>query len=480
MFSMSKPKAPNQALRYYRERHNWTQEQAAQALLETCGPGQRGEISAKTISKWECGVQTPSLEYREKLCKLYGVSSPEELGFLKREETSDIPVVSQEPSTPNIFLTPLHPSGEQQEQIWLTLGASSLGQLFNDGWSTDGILTSLKIVLQGVQVMPLNTQRQVLQLTATSMVAHLPTSVRENILAEERAILCERLGKSIGGAWKLFHSSDAAQLLAVSQSLLFLIQHNHSDLYPQVQPMFYSTVYMLMGATQYILGRYKEAQKTLDKSYIAGLESADEWLVAQVLSWQAYVYEALGQYSYAIQATDRAVRILSPHEELEYIRLRLRLLALSAEISALLGNSAEVKRRLDGAEKFVAYFATPHEEFDQTSWLQHTGTCALNLGHYPFAVQRLQEALDNLPSQWKLRYISTAISLIKALIHTKELKGVVEVTEKTLPMIQSVQATVFAQKLVGYLQGDLIVAFPHETSCQTILAEARQQLARLG
>lgn len=477
---MSKPKAPNPALRYYRERHNWTQEQAAQALLEVCGAGQRGEISAKTISKWERGVQTPSLDYREKLCRLYGVASPEELGFLKREDVSNGVVVPQEPPTSSIPSTPSRPFVERQEQVWLTLGASSLGQLFNDGWSNDGVLASLKIVLQGVQAMPLNTQRQVLQLAATSMVANLPTPVREGVSEEERAVLCERLGNSIGDAWKLFHSSNAAQLLAIGQSLLSLIQQNHSNLYPQVQPLFYSTVYMLIGATHYILGHYKEAQKTLDKSYIAGLESADAWLVAQVLSWQAYVYEALGQRSYAIQVTDRALGVLSHHEELEYIRLRLRLLALSSEISAFLGEHAEVKRRLDSAEKFVEYFSVPHEEFDTMSWLQHTGTCALNLGYYPVAVHHLQQSLEGLPPQWKLRYISTAISLVKALIHTKELKGAVEVSEKTIPMIQSVQATVFAQKLVTYLQGDLIDAFPREASCRTFAAEVRQQFTRLG
>ncbi len=105
---MSNPKSPNQTLRYHRERHNWTQEQAAQALLEVCGPEQRGEVSAKTISKWERGVQTPSLEYREKLCRLYGVSSPEELGLLKREEVSHVVVVPQEPPTLSIPSTPSH------------------------------------------------------------------------------------------------------------------------------------------------------------------------------------------------------------------------------------------------------------------------------------------------------------------------------------------------------------------------------------
>ena len=83
---MSRNKAPNYALRYQRERRNWTQEQAAEALLNLCGPGHRGEVNAQMISKWERGAQTPNFEHRERLCELYGVASPEELGFLRREE----------------------------------------------------------------------------------------------------------------------------------------------------------------------------------------------------------------------------------------------------------------------------------------------------------------------------------------------------------------------------------------------------------
>ncbi len=85
---MSQIKAPNYALRYQRERRNWTQEQAAEALLKLCGSKRRGEVNARMISKWERGVQTPNFEYREKLCELYGIPSPEELGFLKRKDVS--------------------------------------------------------------------------------------------------------------------------------------------------------------------------------------------------------------------------------------------------------------------------------------------------------------------------------------------------------------------------------------------------------
>lgn len=233
---------------------------------------------------------------------------------------------------------------------------------------------------------------------------------------------------------------------------------------------------MLLGASHYVLGCYEEAQHALEKSSIASVESANAWLVAQVASWQAYVYEAQGQHSFALQTTDRALQVLSHEEGLENLRLRTRLLALSAEFSANLHDTGAVKKKLAMAEKLVEQLSSPHEEFDQVSWLQHTGTCALYLGHYAQAAQQLQQALDELPSQWKLRAIATALSLIKALIHTKELKKAVEVSEKTLPLITSIQATVFAHKLVEYLQTDLLETFPHERFCHTFVAEVRQQL----
>ena len=107
VFVIRKVKIPNQALRYHRERRNWTQEQAAEALLNECGPGKRGEINPRMISRWERGDQIPSFEYREKLCRLYQVSSPEELGFLDREEVFGISTISQESSSSDISSTSL-------------------------------------------------------------------------------------------------------------------------------------------------------------------------------------------------------------------------------------------------------------------------------------------------------------------------------------------------------------------------------------
>jgi len=139
---MRKAKAPNQVLRNHREWHNWTQEQAAEALLSLCGPGRRGEINARMISRWERGEQVPSFEYREKLCRLYGVTSPQELGFLKPCE-----VEQEEQKTK-------HETDVKQIAQLLPQASSSAQVVEQQKWNTDinrsrdSILTLPDITLQ--------------------------------------------------------------------------------------------------------------------------------------------------------------------------------------------------------------------------------------------------------------------------------------------------------------------------------------------
>ena len=194
MLGMSIAKMPNRSLRYYRERHNWTQEQAAEALLALCGPGKRGEVNARMISKWERGVQIPSLEYREKLCKLYDVQSPEALGFLTRQDI-DVPIAYQRVSTPNLPSNPARSFIEPQE-AWLIHGTSYLAQLFDDGWSMNDILTSVKIVLHSMSGMSGNA-RQYLLLSDVRESTR-PSLKGRRVSEEELAQLHHALGESIG------------------------------------------------------------------------------------------------------------------------------------------------------------------------------------------------------------------------------------------------------------------------------------------
>ncbi|HJT59088.1 MAG TPA: BTAD domain-containing putative transcriptional regulator [Ktedonobacteraceae bacterium] len=368
---------------------------------------------------------------------------------------------------------------EQQLGIWLGLGASSLSSLFDAGWSIEKVLDALQIVLQGVQDMPAISRRKLLQLGAAAMVSTIAIPAGKHVSEEERMQLVKALGESIGAGWKLFHKASPTQMLAIGRAQLYLTQQAHSSLYSEVRPLFYSAIYQLIGATSYFLGQFNEAQKAVDQSYIVSLQSADGWLIGQSLSWQAYLWESLGQYSHVLRTADEALRIISQRSDRESIRLRARLFAHSAECAAMIGDEKDMQIRLAASKELLEYIPGNHEEFDSNSWLQHAGTCALNTEHYDLAVRQLQQAIGGLPTEWTLRYLSTSLPLARAFAYLKELDETLAIAYKILPVITSIQSALLKQKFLHYVQSDLLANFPHEKRCHTLLTQARQQLALL-
>jgi tetratricopeptide (TPR) repeat protein len=239
-------------------------------------------------------------------------------------------------------------------------------------------------------------------------------------------------------------------------------------------------VYRLLGAALHFQGRYEQAHQAHEKAYLAALEGADAWNMAQSRGWQAYGESARGNYPQALQTTDAALRLVSQHMDTESIRLRARLLAFSAESAAHLGEEAEVQRRLAASEELLEYLPGPHEEFDQVSWFQQAGVCALSLEHYDVAVAQLQQALDGLPAQWTLRTVSTALPLARALMRTKELDRALMLVDKTIPTVKASQSPVLVKEFTDYLQSELLATYSDDQRCQTFVAQAQRQLASIS
>jgi transcriptional regulator with XRE-family HTH domain len=510
--------SPNVFLKRARELRGWSQEHLAQEIGTT----------HKIVGRWERGESTPTPYYRTKLCVLFGKNA-EELGLIEQQAHSpsshqsladtmsenrssslfgeeryngayppqeritqpSLPEKGEIPAAPAVLLQAhrdldlLHAatdmSPEQQLGMVLALKANELATFFDEGWSVEELVESLRVVLPGIHVMSKITRRafgrKVLQFGAAAAVSHIAVPSGRHVSAEDLAKLHNALGESIASGWKLFHTAGNAQVLAVGQAQLYLVQQNHALLYPSVQPLFYSAVYRLLGAALHFQGRYEEAYQAHEKAYIAALEGADAWNMAQSRGWQAYGQRARGNYPQALQMADAALRLISHQMDTESIRLRARLLAFSAENAALLGNEPEVQARLTASEELLGYLPGSHEEFDQVSWLQQAGTCALSLKHYDVAVARLQQALDELPAQWTLRVVSTALPLASALTRTKELERALALVEKTLPTVKASQSPTLVEEFTDYLQSELLASYPYDQRCQTFVAEAQRQLA---
>src|SRR5262249_6130169 len=142
----------------------------------------------------------------------------------------------------------------------LALEATDLATFFEEGWSVDEVLESLRVVLPIIQTMPKITRRTfgrtLLEVGAAAVVSGVPILAGRHISAEDRAELHHALGESIAAGWKLFHTAGNAQVLAVGQAQLLLVQQNHALLYPQIRSVFYSSIHNLIGRALHLQERY--------------------------------------------------------------------------------------------------------------------------------------------------------------------------------------------------------------------------------
>jgi tetratricopeptide (TPR) repeat protein len=361
---------------------------------------------------------------------------------------------------------------------WLALGTGDLTVLFDVGWTTEDVLDALRVTLQAVQDMPQIARQQFLRLSSAALMKDIALPASETLSQQEQTRLYVSLGQSIAESWKLFHTSKPSLMLIIAQAQLTLVERLHVLLHPTTRPFFYAALYRLIGASLYLFGSFEQAQHALEQSYLAGLQTANAWHMAQSLSWQAYLWHARGEPSHALDTIEQALRLISFRDDLECLRLRARLLALGAEYLALVGDASGAHERLGASQALLSALSEPHEEFDTTSWLQQAGICALHLRDYSLAIQRLERAFDQLPSQWRLRSLATAIPLAKALTRAKKAGRAIEVAQRVIPLVTSVGASVLTQQFVTYLEQDLLAHFPDDKRCQTLVIEARQQLER--
>src|SRR5258708_1993867 len=316
-------------------------------------------MSADPVGRWELGVSKPSLFYQQKLCALFGQSA-EELGLIeplpppqarlpgvasRRQQGAPVPL----PSSSQLIDLLAEVSGLPPEEllgVWLAAGAADLSALCAQGWTLEEVLSSLQVVLKGVQAMPNVSRRKLLQLGAAAMLSSVAVPEGNHLSAEERSRLHSALGESIAAGWKLFHTSSMPQVLAVGQAQLYLVQQSHNDLYSSVRPLFYSGIYSLTGAALYFQGQYEESLRAYNSAYIAAIATGGKLSVAERQNWQAYVLQALDQYAEAIQAIETALRLLIHRTDETYIRLKGHFLSSWAENSSIVPARTTLQKKL--------------------------------------------------------------------------------------------------------------------------------------
>jgi tetratricopeptide (TPR) repeat protein/DNA-binding XRE family transcriptional regulator len=467
-------------------------------------------VSEITISRAENGHRL-SPKVRHQLCDRLGKTS-EELGLMGRKREMICPVsppqtirehasysqsissqtVSRQPqpqqttqtnNAPSIsfFIKPSKDATVSiealQEHERLTLGTNYLGQLFDNGWSTDEILDAVRIVLQGVGGTPSIKRQNLLVSRPDTMIRDIPTLISRRVSQEELAKLHHMLGESIAWGWKLFHSASNAQVLAVGQALLTLVRHNHAYLSSPIRTLYYSSVYNLIGIALHFQEQYHFALDMHINAHIAALATGDALYVVQSLTCQANAYQALGRYSEAIQTIEEALRILGDLPDMRYVRSKAHLLACFANHSIIVGDYITAQKHLEASEVFLTQI-DPNEEFDTTSWLHLAGNFALATKNYSQAIRYFEKALS-LPQTSNLRHATGSVALAAAYLYVDE-SASLTVAEQTASVIEVVKAPLVNKQLADYIQQGLLVTSPENKRVKTFVSDMQHRIPSLN
>jgi tetratricopeptide (TPR) repeat protein len=494
-------------LKRQREMRGWSQARAAEKLAQLCasGDGKSVGVDDKMIGSWERGEHLPSPYYREKLSLLYG-KSLQELGLITLEETREeraeesfhlskrlLPTISEPPQqmtsvrlTPrqaiDLFYEATHPTYEPQPGEWLALGASDLGRLFDEGWSLEEILTALHITLQGVQAMP-NISRRTFGRTlvafgAAAAISHISIPSGKHISAEEQLHLQQALGENIAAGWRLFHTAGNAQVLAVGEAQLALVQHVHAILPARERAHFYSAIYDLIGKAYFFQERYSKALDAHQSAYIAALQAGDPWRVTQSLICQADGYQALGQHVEAIQTIEEALRVLGVPTNEEQLRSKAHLHACWADNAMILEEDTTVQRQLEASAAYLDRLG-PHEEFDRALWLQLSGKHALMSGDYMTALRYYEEAQSELPAHWIVRQVLVLLPMMVAYACKRDRDAGLATAKKAAATLQMLNAHGLNKQFAESFRRGLLDSFPGDKYVQEFLIELQQHYPQL-
>ncbi len=358
---------------------------------------------------------------------------------------------------------------------WLALSAGDLAVLFDAGWTTEGVLDALRVMLQTVQDMPLVARQRLLRLSAAAMMKDLTLPTTETLSPHEQTQLCVSLSASILDAWKLFSRASISQVLALGQAQRAFLQQVSFLLPSALRALFFSGVYRLIGAALFFQARYAEALKAHEQAYLASLEAGDAWNMAESLGWQSGVWKACGEQDKVISLTEAALRLVSAHTTPQDYTTQARLLAQWAESAALLQMPAVVENKLAASAALLDRLAA-NEEFDTSIWLYYNGTCAFYLGNYAQADAYFEDASTKHPSTWVQQRAITLLFQAQTRLRLGELEGSLLSARMAFPLLMIINAPLLSQGLSDYAES-LHRAFPGQPEVAEFLGDFQERLA---
>ncbi|MGH2493588.1 MAG: helix-turn-helix domain-containing protein [Ktedonobacteraceae bacterium] len=363
---------------------------------------------------------------------------------------------------------------DQHAGAWLALGTSHLAQLFEEGWSLENILNSLRIVMQGAQGIPTITRRKLLQLSGTAMVNDITLPTGEHVSEEEKVRITDALGKSIGDGWNLFQTGKIGvpQVIAVAQTQLALIKQAEHFIAPVDCSAFLSAIYRTTGMGFLLQGRCHKSLKHHQIAHIAALESGDLSSIVQSLLCKANSYYDLKQHADAAQLVEMAFRLTEHQPDMISSQSKAHILGFWADNAMQQEEYVLAQKKLNEIAAYLDQI-NPNGEFDRASWLSLHGKYALTTRDYPKAIQFYEQAMLALLPDWMIGQILTLIPLMTAYACKGERDKGLATAKKTLEALQVLNSAAMNRLFIESAEHALLATCPNDKEIQTFLTDVR-------
>jgi hypothetical protein len=294
---------------------------------------EEAKVGASTIWRAE-HYYSINAESRRRLCAFFAMPS-QELGLLGRakrastfeqkharvypfiEPCTPIYVAEKVPVAQLLTLSEgtdarqFSPQGEQSGTVSV-LEANGLAALLDTHWTLDTMLDALRVVFQGLQLLPARLQHSLLlgMLSRTDMISSCE---------EECSQVSEALSMCIAGSEQFCRTASPIQVLIVGQGLFYLLRQMQKSLALESYRSFYESITKLIGSVLFFQEYYKVSGDALQKEDQGSQESLDIWKQAQHLSWKATAAACVnGEQFEPMQFIETALRLLEGQDEKEY------------------------------------------------------------------------------------------------------------------------------------------------------------------
>ncbi len=460
---------PNASLRRQRLERGWSLRRVADEICALCEREDGAySISADMIGKWERGIHRPSPFYREKLCRLYGLSAAE-LGFI------DIPALSLPGDVRQVQPANAQSDGSrinstlQEADTQLAIFSASQGHVTIEDVPGRQSLPMLDtLVVQELRPYDMNKSRrqmlqEILSIACTALVLPPQELLNPNSWEQlsmaitkpsslDKAVLfdLETITKSY---WRLRSNAASYDLLSgVLGHFQTITQIMRRSPQPEV---IYEQLYSIASETAQIIGQmlfdihdYATAWSYYKFAINAAQGARNHDLEAVGLGRMSFLFTYSGQAQQTLPLLQEAQRLT---RQSSITMIYPWLAAIEAEVYANLHDADACSKALDRAELITAQPTLKEDPyatgFNLSRLAGYKGVCFVHLHKTEAALAALNEAL-RLAHPLAIRRRSTLLTdIAMAHVQQREIEEACKLANQALAITSQTNSVSVLQRI---------------------------------